>query len=71
MHTVIDRAMLYVCRELSCFIAAGRLDCVIDRVSNVVLANLPDQRNDEYVTLLKNGDSLAARMQKLGRILSY
>ncbi len=57
--------------ELSLFIAAGRLDCIIDKVAGLVITNPPDQRNLEYCELMKDSDALLAKMQKLGRILSY
>lgn len=61
----------FIDRELSRFIAAGRLNCVIDKVAGLVITSFPDQRNSEYLALLRQGDALAARLQKLGRILSY
>lgn len=61
----------FIDREVSRFIAAGRLNCVIDKVAGLVITSPPDQRNTEYVALIKQSDALAARMQKLGRILSY
>ena len=58
-------------REISRFIAAGRLNCTIDKVAGLVITSSPDQRNKDYVALTKQGDALMASMQKLGRVLSY
>lgn len=57
--------------ELSRFIAAGRLNCVIDKVNGVVLTNKIDQRSEQYQAVLKHGDQIINKMQKLGRIISY
>lgn len=68
---VVVIMIMIIGRELSRFIAAGRLNCVIDKVAGLVITSFPDQRNSEYLALLKHGDALSARLQKLGRILSY
>jgi 26S proteasome regulatory subunit N7 len=40
-------------RELSRFIAAGRLHCKIDKVNEIVETNRPDNKNWQYqVTIL-------------------
>jgi len=36
------------CRELSRFIAAGRLHCKIDKVGGIVETNRPDSKNYQY-----------------------
>lgn len=59
------------CRELSRFIAAGRLNCVIDKVNGVVLTNNVDRRTEQYQIVLKHGDQIINKLQKLGRIISY
>lgn len=60
----------FIEQDLARFIAAGRLDCVIDKVSGMVVTSVPDQRNAEYVAFMKKSDALMASMQKLGRTLS-
>ena len=40
--------LLYYCRELSRFIASGRLHCRIDKVGGVVVTNRPDSKNFLY-----------------------
>ena len=58
-------------RELSRFIAADRLNCVIDKVSGIVLTNKADLRTEQYLAVQKQGDHLIAKIQKLGRIITY
>lgn len=61
--------MFYI-SEISRFIAAGRLNCTIDKVTGIVETNHAELRNIEYLTILKQGENLSARVQKLGRLLS-
>lgn len=62
---------LFSYSELARFIAAGRLNCVIDKVNGVVLTNKIDQRTEQFQAVLKHGDQIINKMQKLGRIISY
>lgn len=61
----------FIDAELSRFIAAGRLNCTIDRVAGVVQSVPLDLKHAQYKLLLKEGDALAARIQRLGRMVSY
>jgi 26S proteasome regulatory subunit N7 len=54
--------------QLCCFIASGRLCCRIDKVSGNVLAEKVDKVNEHYHKILKNGDILLNRIQKLSRV---
>ncbi|CAN0104079.1 unnamed protein product [Ascophyllum nodosum] len=56
-------------RELSRFIAAGRLNAKIDKVGGVVETNRPDTKNAQYQACIKQGDFLLNRVQKLGRVV--
>lgn len=56
-------------RDLSKFVATGRVHCVIDKVRGIVECNRPDCRNFQYQTLIKNGDLLLNRVQKLARVI--
>jgi len=38
----------HICRELSRFIAAGRLHAKIDKVGGIVETNRPDSKNYQY-----------------------
>lgn len=57
-------------RELSRFIATGRLHCVIDKVGGVVITNRPDTKNSQYQNVIKHGDVLLNRVQKLSRVMN-
>lgn len=57
-------------RELSTFIAAGRLHCKIDRVGGIVETNRPDLRNAQFNAVVKHGDLLLNRVQKLSRVIN-
>lgn len=56
--------------ELSTFIAAGRLNCKIDKVAGVLETNRPDAKNALYQQTIKQGDLLLNRIQKLSRIIN-
>ncbi|EPZ30991.1 26S proteasome non-ATPase regulatory subunit 6-like protein [Rozella allomycis CSF55] len=58
----------FIDRELCRFIAAGRLNCVIDKVSLIVETNRPDHKNAQYQIMIKHGDVLLNRVQKLSRV---
>jgi 26S proteasome regulatory subunit N7 len=57
-------------QELSRFISQGRLNCKIDKVSGVIETNRPDTRNAQYQSMLKSGDVLLNRLQKLSRVIN-
>ena len=54
--------------ELARFIAAGRLPAKIDAVNGAVETTRPDSKNAQYHALLKSGDLLLNKVQKLGRV---
>jgi len=57
-------------RELSRFIASGRLHCKIDKVGGIVETNRPDSKNAQYQSTIKQGDLLLNRVQKLSRVIN-
>lgn len=57
-------------RELSSIIANGRLNCRIDRVGGIVETNRPDTKNGQFQAVLKQGDLLLNRVQKLSRVIN-
>jgi len=57
-------------REISHFIAAGRLNAKIDKVENVIMSNRPDAVNALYQKTIKQGDGLLNSIQKLTRVLN-
>jgi len=56
--------------ELFRFISAGRIHAKIDKVSSVIDTNRPDRRNAMYTSLVKDGDALLNRLQKLSKVIS-
>ena len=57
-------------KELSRFIASGRLHCKIDKVAGIVETTRPDSRNAQYQSTIKQGDLLLNRIQKLSRVIN-
>jgi len=60
----------FIDRELSRYIAAGRLHCKIDKVGGIVETNRPDSKNWQYQAVIKQGDILLNRIQKLSRVIN-
>jgi len=60
----------FIDKELSRFIAAGRLNCKIDKVGGIVETNRPDSKNYQYQASIKQGDILLNRIQKLSRVIN-
>jgi len=56
-------------KELSTFIAAGRINCKIDKVAGIIESNRPDERIALYQKLVKEGDFVINRVQKLSRAM--
>jgi 26S proteasome regulatory subunit N7 len=59
----------YIDKDLYKFIAAGRLNCVIDKVNGIIETNRPDAKNAQYQAVIKQGDVLLNRVQKLSRVI--
>eukprot|EP00421_Protoceratium_reticulatum_P065020 CAMPEP_0168415684 /NCGR_PEP_ID=MMETSP0228-20121227/30356_1 /TAXON_ID=133427 /ORGANISM="Protoceratium reticulatum, Strain CCCM 535 (=CCMP 1889)" /LENGTH=386 /DNA_ID=CAMNT_0008429495 /DNA_START=28 /DNA_END=1188 /DNA_ORIENTATION=- len=59
----------FIDSELASFISSGRLTCKIDKVGGVVESNEKDNRSQVYVEIIKQGDLLLNRMQKLSGAL--
>ena len=55
--------------ELSRFIAAARLDAKVDKVAGLVETNRPNTKSSQYQTVIKQGDLLLTRIQKLARVI--
>ncbi|XP_065829724.1 26S proteasome non-ATPase regulatory subunit 6-like [Oscarella lobularis] len=70
MANAFDVSIEFIDRELSRFIAARRLNCKIDKVNGVVETNRPDQKNWQYQAVIKHGDALLNRLQKLSRVIN-
>jgi 26S proteasome regulatory subunit N7 len=56
-------------KELSHFIATGRLTAKIDSVGDLVETNRADKRNAQYQEVVKKGDVLLNHIQKLVRVI--
>eukprot|EP00442_Polarella_glacialis_P036977 CAMPEP_0115094392 /NCGR_PEP_ID=MMETSP0227-20121206/28314_1 /TAXON_ID=89957 /ORGANISM="Polarella glacialis, Strain CCMP 1383" /LENGTH=387 /DNA_ID=CAMNT_0002487353 /DNA_START=93 /DNA_END=1256 /DNA_ORIENTATION=+ len=65
MATEFGVSAAFIDEELSSFISSGKLTCKIDKVGGVVESNVSDSRSQVYVEIIKNGDLLLNRMQKL------
>ena len=57
-------------KELSRFIATGRLNCKIDKVRGIIETTRPDSKNFLYQEVIKKGDLLLNRVQKLSRVIN-
>lgn len=62
-HTFLDG-------ELSRFIAGGRIAAKIDAVAGIIDTSRPDSKNAQYLQVLKQGDALLNKVQKLARVVS-
>ena len=60
----------FIDRELSRFVASGRVSCSIDAVSGTVYTTRTDSRNVLYKDTIKAGDQLLNRVQKLSRVIN-
>lgn len=59
----------FIDKELSHFIAIGKINCRIDKVEGIIESNRPDKRIELYQNMVKKGDHILNKMQKLGRAL--
>jgi len=55
----------FIDAELSSFIPSGKLSCKIDKVGGVIESNEAENRSSVYKEIIKQGDMLLNRMQKL------
>lgn len=55
--------------QLASFIAARRLDAMVDEVDGVVMMQRPDKRTELLQETLKQSDHLLAKIQKLARVV--
>lgn len=65
MATEFGVSSAFMDAELSSFISSGKLTCKVDKVGGVVESNEADSRSQVYVEIIKQGDLLLNRMQKL------
>lgn len=57
-------------RELSRFISSGRINAKIDKIAGIIETTRPDARTAKYQSILKQGDVLLNRIQRLARVVS-
>jgi len=62
-------SIIFLDQELSRFISAGRLNAKIDKVGGIIETNRPDAKNAMYQQVIKHGDQLLNRIQKLTRVV--
>jgi len=55
----------FIDAELASFISSGKLTCKIDKVGGVIESNEAENRSAVYTEIIKQGDMLLNRMQKL------
>lgn len=52
--------------DLCRFIPNKKLNCTIDKVNGIIETNRPDNKNNQYHSLIKQGDTLLTKLQKYG-----
>lgn len=52
--------------DLCKFIPNKKLNCTIDKVNGIIETNRPDNKDNQYHLLLKQGDNLLTKLQKYG-----
>ncbi|CAI5448794.1 unnamed protein product [Caenorhabditis angaria] len=60
----------FIDRELHRLIATGQLQCRIDAVNGVIEVNHRDSKNHLFKSVIKDGDILLNRIQKLARVIN-
>lgn len=65
MGTEFGVSPAFIDSEISSFISSGKLTCKIDKVSGLIDSTESDTRSQVYVEIIKQGDLLLNRMQKL------
>ena len=53
-------------QDLCKFIPTKKLNCTIDKVNGIIETNRPDNKNNQYHLLIKQGDTLLTKLQKYG-----
>ncbi|GMG19004.1 unnamed protein product [Ambrosiozyma monospora] len=66
MATSFGVSVEFLDADLCKFIPNKKLNCIIDRVNGIVETNRPDNKDNQYQLLIKNGDALLTKLQKYG-----
>lgn len=69
MASAFGMEMSLLDKELSRFIAGGRLNAKIDKVGGIIETRRPDKKNIQYQEVIKKGDVLLNHIQKLVRAI--
>jgi len=59
----------FIDKELSRFIALGKVDCRIDAVNQIICTIRPDNKNAQFIHTAKQIDILHNRLEKLSRVI--
>lgn len=70
MSRLFGVSIAFLDGELSRFISNGRLACKIDQVNGIIETTRPDSINSQYQSVIKHGDILLNRIQKLSRVIN-
>lgn len=70
MATAFGVSVEFMDEEISRFVAFKKLNSKIDKVAGVVETNRPDTVNAKYQDVIKQGDVLLSRVQKLARAVN-
>ncbi|CAI7489382.1 CGH_1_collapsed_G0057050.mRNA.1.CDS.1 [Saccharomyces cerevisiae] len=65
MASAFGVSVAFLDNDLGKFIPNKQLNCVIDRVNGIVETNRPDNKNAQYHLLVKQGDGLLTKLQKI------
>ncbi|KAI5957313.1 RPN7 [Candida jiufengensis] len=66
MATQFNISEDFLDQDLCKFIPNKKLNCVIDKVNGIIETNRPDNKNNQYHLLIKQGDGLLTKLQKYG-----
>jgi hypothetical protein len=70
MAGVFGVSVAYLDHELGHLIAAGRVGAKIDALTGIIESSRPDTKNAQYIEVIKQGDLLLNKVQRLARIIS-
>lgn len=60
----------YIEEDVAKFITTGRLNCKIDKVAGIVVTNRTNERGAQFLEVVRKGDILLNRVQKLSRVIN-
>jgi 26S proteasome regulatory subunit N7 len=70
MAAVFGVTVPFLDKELELLIAAGRVGAKIDAQTGIIQSSRPDTKNAQYNEVIKQGDALLNKVQRLARIIS-